>query len=103
MAQSSAQKSIHRHGRVVGSDGRRKCPSLDIHGRKREYSPKTQLEILRIGLQGYDHLATRKDENGMFQQAFKDIGRTLSKHAISVSHRTRRGDYHHDSLAYPAD
>ena len=77
--------------------------SLDIHRRKREHPPKTQPEILRIGLQGHDHLVTRKDENGMFQQTFKDIGRTLSKHVIPAGHRTRRGNHYHDSLADPTD
>ena len=89
---------------MAGSHGcRRERSSLDIHGRKREHSPETQPEILRIGLQGHDHLVTRKDENGMFQQTFKDIGRTLSKHVIPAGHRTRRGNHYHDSLADPTD
>ena len=49
------------------------------------------------------NLVTRKDENGMFQQTFKDTGRTLPEHVIPAGHRTRRGNHHHDSLADAED
>ena len=69
------------------------------------YTEESGNILRKLNLKSFesDYKVTRKDENGMFKQTFKDIGRTLSKHVIPASHRTRRGNHYHDSLADPTD